>query len=509
MTLLLVDDEYHVRQKILSRIDWSALAIDTLHEADNGESAYQYALKNKIDILLSDIRMPHMTGIELAEKIRNLYPNCVILFLSGYSDKEYLRSAISLHALHYIDKPIVIDQVTQALQDACEYCHQLTHSEDFAHSIQREQLTRLLCTPQPDSTETDRLLRECDISPLSFCDSRTILIQFYASDHVPGSFQSHLEALLSQCKVNYLLAEHHDNLFILHLLSSDDTLVSSYTNGFLQTLLQRVLYLAEPDSCFIAVGTLAKNRTELYASYQSAVIALQQNFFLGAGSVSYADTNLPPSPPWSEDLSRDTLNALRQKDSDTCFSLLHTMYLFWYEHPGNLVSVVRECYYQLLTQLVRYCQSHHIDFQSAYPKQLWDSIVSAPTLQDLHNIAQNLVQSFLAYTAQNVEALSISGQICQIIEESYGNPDLGIAYIADLLHLSQSYISQIFKQETGNTINQYIISCRIDNACDLLLTCNEKIADIGKRCGFPDQNYFTKIFKKSTGMTPSDYRGNL
>ena len=130
MTLLFVDDEYHVRQKIVSHIDWSALNIDTVLEADNGETAYQYALKNKIDILLSDIRMPHMTGIELAEKIRSLYPNCVILFLSGYSDKEYLRSAISLHALHYIDKPINLDQVTQALQDACEYCHQLTHKMD-------------------------------------------------------------------------------------------------------------------------------------------------------------------------------------------------------------------------------------------------------------------------------------------------------------------------------------------------------------------------------------------
>ena len=98
MILLLVDDEFHVRKKLLHKIDWEALGIDTLLEAEDGESGYETAKRRKIDILISDIRMPRMDGIEMAGKIRELYPDCVILFLSGYSDKEYLRSAISLHA---------------------------------------------------------------------------------------------------------------------------------------------------------------------------------------------------------------------------------------------------------------------------------------------------------------------------------------------------------------------------------------------------------------------------
>ena len=107
MNLLLVDDEFHVRKKLMQKIDWKALGIDRLLEAGDGDQGYELAVNEPIDIIISDIRMPRMDGIEMAAKIRELYPDCVILFLSGYSDKEYLRSAISMQALQYIDLSLI------------------------------------------------------------------------------------------------------------------------------------------------------------------------------------------------------------------------------------------------------------------------------------------------------------------------------------------------------------------------------------------------------------------
>ena len=89
-----------------------------------------------------------MDGIEMAAKIRELYPDCVILFLSGYSDKEYLRSAISLHALQYIDKPVLPEQVISAVKEAVSYCNNLRNTS-FAAKIKEVRLARLLCTPKP------------------------------------------------------------------------------------------------------------------------------------------------------------------------------------------------------------------------------------------------------------------------------------------------------------------------------------------------------------------------
>ena len=177
MILLLVDDEFHVRKKLLHKIDWEALGIDTLLEAEDGESGYETAKRRKIDILISDIRMPRMDGIEMAEKIRELYPDCVILFLSGYSDKEYLRSAISLHALSYIDKPVSPEQVVSAVREAVDYCNNMQNSTVFAAKIKEARLVRLLCSPRPGEEQLTSLLKDCGLSPLSFSDSRTLLLQ--------------------------------------------------------------------------------------------------------------------------------------------------------------------------------------------------------------------------------------------------------------------------------------------------------------------------------------------
>lgn len=168
MILLLVDDEFHVRKKLLHKIDWEALGIDTLLEAEDGESGYETAKRRKIDILISDIRMPRMDGIEMAGKIRELYPDCVILFLSGYSDKEYLRSAISLHALSYIDKPVSPEQVVSAVREAVDYCNNMQNSTVFAAKIKEARLVRLLCSPRPGEEQLTSLLKDCGLSPLSF-----------------------------------------------------------------------------------------------------------------------------------------------------------------------------------------------------------------------------------------------------------------------------------------------------------------------------------------------------
>lgn len=168
MTLLLVDDEFHVRKKLRDKIDWNALGIDLLLEADDGIRGYETALQHKIDILISDVRMPRMSGMEMAEKIRALYPDCVILFLSGYSDKEYLRSAISLHAHSYIDKPVSPLQVAEAVKEAAAYCDHMQNSSIFASKIKESRLARMLCCPKPEPEALFRLLADCALTPVHF-----------------------------------------------------------------------------------------------------------------------------------------------------------------------------------------------------------------------------------------------------------------------------------------------------------------------------------------------------
>ena len=118
MKLLLADDEVFTRNGLMNSIRWEELGIDSVESAEDGFAAYEKALWFKPDILLTDVRMPRVDGIELAKKVREVNPGCVIIFMSAYSDKELLKSAIRLRVVDYIEKPFTPDEVSKVITEA-------------------------------------------------------------------------------------------------------------------------------------------------------------------------------------------------------------------------------------------------------------------------------------------------------------------------------------------------------------------------------------------------------
>ena len=122
MKILIVDDESLTREGLIASVDWAALGIDEIYQADDGLSGLETARENKPDIILCDVRMPRMNGIEMLEQIEGFDPDVTAIFMSGYSDKEYLKAAIQLKAINYIEKPIELGEMQQTLQRAVEQC---------------------------------------------------------------------------------------------------------------------------------------------------------------------------------------------------------------------------------------------------------------------------------------------------------------------------------------------------------------------------------------------------
>ena len=118
--VLLVDDEYMTRRVLKNKVDWNSLNAIVSGEAEDGEEAYKMALEIQPDIIISDVRMPRMNGIELVQNLRESLPLCKFILLSGYSDKEYLKSAIRLKIVNYVEKPIDIKEITKVVKKAIE-----------------------------------------------------------------------------------------------------------------------------------------------------------------------------------------------------------------------------------------------------------------------------------------------------------------------------------------------------------------------------------------------------
>ena len=163
MKLLIVDDEELTRTGLISSIDWDSLGITEILQADDGVNGLEMARLHKPEIILCDVRMPRMTGIAMLERLEKILPDCVPIFMSGYSDKEYLKAAIKLKAVNYIEKPLHPEEVRDAVLEAQSLYRQKlrSHRGEALHS--QETATRLaqkLTLPPSDNSEIADLCLE-------------------------------------------------------------------------------------------------------------------------------------------------------------------------------------------------------------------------------------------------------------------------------------------------------------------------------------------------------------
>jgi two-component system, response regulator YesN len=130
MRLLIAEDEYYTRQGIMDEIDLAAIGVDEVAQADDGVNALRIAEAFRPDIVLADVRMPRMDGIAMSFELRKSFPHCHIVIMSGYADKEYLKSAIELKAVSYIEKPFRTRELREVLARAVSLCHQERNREE-------------------------------------------------------------------------------------------------------------------------------------------------------------------------------------------------------------------------------------------------------------------------------------------------------------------------------------------------------------------------------------------
>lgn len=521
ITLLLAEDEFYTRKGLLKHLDFPALGIDRVLEAEDGRAGLLLAHSNKIDILLTDVKMPHVDGMELAKSVRILYPECIILFLSGYSDRDYLRGALSLRTFRYIDKPVDTDALAGFLRDAVTLYKRLMNSAPGNLSEMRKGLARsLVMRPEPSfgasgqvSSDMSEQMQLLGISPDAFFDCRTVLIQLLnictvssSTDFSPSLFQAceHCISFFEDYNQPALISEFREKYILIHLLSSD-RLLSEYRAGYSEKLLRTLSLHLEQYPHFIAMGEMVHSPCALRASYNSAVIFLQSNFYLGVNSISGIGQETRPGYEMPPEICQAVQQSVISHDCRKCTDILNRLYENYRGHPASLVSSTKAGYHRLLYWLFQYKNSRQKDSPFYDEASLLEKITASSTLDDLHAFALQSFQTYFEEEQKNAENGAVS-HVIDIINKEYADPALGIQYLCDRVKLSSSRLCFLFKQATGNTINQYIQNVRVDAAGWLLTNTDLKISDIAVRCGCPDSNYFSKMFRKKTGFLPSEYR---
>ncbi len=515
MKLLIVDDEKLTRDGLMDSIDWALLGITELAQADDGLHGLETALTFRPDILLSDIRMPRMTGIEMAQRLQEENPSLSVIFMSGYSDKEYLKAAIKLKAVNYVEKPINLEEIKEAVTQACRQvlAHQeAENSKALSLSHSRALLaSRLAMPPRPDMRPP-----VAEELPFPFPVSGstpffTLLIRFYHNNYTQDMLSHIVETpigkLLSSLHIEEIHTVRQGQLFLYHLWGFKD--YTDNQKNILGISLEEVL---RPLNLHyhIVFGKNVHGMENIYASYNSAVIELQNAFFSEDNSHRIykhrdgCDTFLDLSALHLESTLRELL---LRKDASQLESALDNLLELLLTKP-LLPNQVKDLYFTLLTTVRDTYQIFQIqNSDSAEPdNSIWGHISGCESVYELHALLKNRIAMFFPLVQNHAETHSAVYLIKEFIAGHYQDESLSIKDISEHVFLSSSYICTLFKNETGMTLNQYLTEYRIEKAKELLIDPRYKITDISSKVGYSDGNYFGKTFKKQVGMSPSEYR---
>lgn len=537
LKLLIADDEKHTRESIYKHIHWDDIHISQVKLAKNGIDALEIVESFHPDILLCDIRMPRMNGIELAENIRRLFPSCKIIFLSGYADKEYFKSAISLKVVQYVEKPIDFDELKVVIGQAAELVLEEKKEKVEATDLKHQLMANL---PLAVNELTLSLIREDNSSSIAIEKICSIFSKFNQHsmyvcaviwlywDEI-SEFTAGNKELVSK----YLLETMHrvfSNKYLeinplLTGIRPGDTeiiVVKTYMGHEVSKSLQMdfydILKKISDDlnnmsyikttgiKAAIGVGHSISDPADIHSSYVNAVQAVKHSFYRGFGKLYTSPVQYQKLYEKEQYYKDKFLNSIPE-DIEAAEMILKEMY----DHITSISNIEPLSIKKIMIDL--FIQSTHIasslvqsesDIRDRIP-DLIKQMESAKTFKSLSTIFTDHIRLIFKESPYTGVSNKKSQQVIQYIVDNYSDPTLSIKMIADKLYMNQNYLCTLFKKNTGKTINNYINEYRVIKAKLLLSDSSAKIYEVAEKTGFSDPNYFSTIFKKHTGLNPTKF----
>lgn len=516
MKLLIVDDEKLTREGIISSINWESLGVSEIFQADDGIRGLELAKEIEPDIVLSDVRMPRMDGIEMSSRLKELFPNINIVFMSGYSDKEYLKAAIRLKAISYVEKPIDPQEIKDAIKESLKNKQFIKKAADTELEHRRFAVSSLatrLIYPGFTSSEAILAFKELNFEIDKTTGFHTIIFSFknaftHGSTYALTSFYMKIHEFLESFGFHEIHGIKQERFLVYHIWGE----IADY--AFLKEFATNAVKYAAllGNDFFIVVGKKVIGASNIFDSYNSAVIQLQSCFYHPYGSWFIYESDVKNihtlhAMPFSMDNFRTLLN---QKNPQI-FEITKIFFEDLILHKNLLPNQVKDFYFQLFSSIQ---EAYHI-LQIPIPEHEHSKSVSLEYISScdtIFELNQLLLQELNLFFKQADLSRGESSPITTIknfIAAHYQDESLSIKDISDHAFLSTSYICTLFKNETGQTLNQYITKYRIERAKKLLADPRNKISDISSKVGYSDGNYFGKTFKKIVGVSPTEYRDQV
>ncbi len=520
-----VDDEPIVLEGIRSKIDWEGSNFTFAGEATDGEIALSMIHEIKPDILVTDIKMPFMDGLQLAEAIKRTQPWIKIIILSGHDEFDYAKKAISIGIEDYLLKPFTpdellaslkkiaaqIDKERKQLSDISKLREELKSSEAL---IKKDFLNNLV----HGSADTDTVMQKCSQLGISLI-SRYYKVLISRIESKTGNTKNQQEACSLLNSYSAAINEavsffHHSNLLVCIFKGSTQSELDD--NSFRAA--ETISHIAtKNDDCTVltAIGKTVEHLSQLKESYDDAKKILQINSKSQENRIISSD-DLTETETGAEDALLDF------KEGDPLVDKLK------YAGKGDIKAIIEESMSlikknpdqfsvfasYLLVDLI-FAVSKLVEKLGGNIKELNPEILQRKFIDDAVSDEARFTKTLeqvldFALEFRDSKMTGKYGNVIlkakQFIEENYADQNTTLTSVAEAVCLSPNHFSAIFSQECKTTFIEYLTNVRLENAKRLMRETDMKGYDIAYECGFSDPHYFSYIFKKNTGLSPREYK---
>lgn len=533
--VFLVEDEMVIRRGIKNSIDWEKEGYIFCGEASDGELAYPMIIKEKPDILITDIRMPFMDGLELCKLVKKELPNIKILILSGYDEFDYAKEAIRLGVTEYLLKPISSGKLLEALNGVSESIRREKEDKDLVRKSMEEMR-------ENTEHEKQKFFEQMIAGNLSMADAletgkkyemnlsagmyNLLLFRFTLgeenrkSGELLGEAEYAIEKLTE--RLEYVFEFQRGVEGWAFLLMADNEEQMSERVKELSKDLEEIMKNYSTIAYFGGIGQPVARLRELEESFREAERALAARFTMELNRIiSVEDIRMAQNVDTLDDIeitsfgeiekTRTMLEKFLNNGAEDEIDEFVDVYIN--ELPEeNLKSVLMRQYIIMDAYIVMMSFCEKIEGiegeMQAQSEELKNSMKTIQTLEEIKNYIRMLLKKIIGVRD------TISGRrysdIIEIakdqIRKTYMSDEISLNTIAAEVGMSPSYFSSIFSKEMGKTFVEYLTEIRMDRAKELLMCSSMKTSEIGYEVGYKDPHYFSYIFKKTQNCTPKEFR---
>ncbi|MCG7378761.1 response regulator [Paenibacillus sp. ACRSA] len=530
--LMIVDDELLMRVGIRSMLNWEEFGFHVVGEAGNGKEALELALEVSPDLIITDIKMPVMDGLELIQELSCVLKTCKYVILSNFDEFHYVKEALKLGAADYLIKSEITESslsellttVTLKLQNeqispanvpsvTIDYSKSLRHLKD---SFFQDIVSGFI-------NEKEIMVKAEELQ-FRIRSDQLVIIKFFVNYYEKAkkkyiekgekllrfSLLNIMEEIIPSKWEKEIFVESSSEYWVIVNVLPETGSIQADLHKLCSKLLSSIKDFMNL-SLTAAVSTIVSDFRYIRKACEQAEFALHHGFFTGSNQVLYYNDVLqaPPRQEVNEMLNpeqeRNFIKLWVSKDYNSAKDFLQTIRSDLEAKRANESSVRKQ--YILLMETIQSHLSRGTERgkRNCTEKSPYEIVLKGECWEDIHQDMLDYIAYYFKINSQDMQEHTHADVAIEMINKYYAE-DISLQGVANQINVNPSYLSRLFKQEKGENFITYLTRVRMEHAKNYLLSKELRVYEIAEKVGYHNYTYFSKIFKRSVGHTPEEYR---